>query len=352
MKVFFVVDTDDSALHTSAKQWCKRINGVTLITSDFFSFNRLIEFLLANRPDVVFFSWRQVLDAAFLSKQNLAKLEKLTSQTIVLALIADHTAQDDERMRKDERLSRARIGLVPVSKRLFDSYSRSGLNPIGVLPDMPDVDLIREVRSENIPKDKNSVIWVGNSSWGKRQGFVDHKGLVTKYQPFLYLAGLAGLDLKSETVDSALTRIPQRQVLRKLAEAELLVVTSKAEGTGLPILEALGVGTNVLSSDVGISNLLDAVSIVPIDATPRDYLLSYEKWKENRFSTEECIMAFENYLEDVNRQWDNLVGKIKFPQVLSGGNRELLEDGYHRLVKLLLWNLKFFLRWVQKHYAK
>lgn len=352
MKVFFVVDTETSALHTSACQWAKKLGGTTLVASDFSSFGSLLKNLIVNAPDVVVFSWRQVLDLAFLSRENLKKLEHLVTQTRVLALIADHTSNDPERMARDARLLQANVGLVPVSQRLFDQYSNLGMNPIGILPDMPNVDLIREIRSQHIPKEVDSVIWVGNSAWGKRQGYVDHKGLRSKFEPFLRLADQSNLRLKSLTIDSSSKRVNQGEVLRSLAGSELLIVTSHSEGTGLPILEALGVGTNVLSTDVGISNLLSAVRVLPIDSAPKDYLDSYLKWRNNKFTPQECISVFEKYLIYVNHQWETLQKKL-----LKGPNQSQIlneprEGGNQRLIHLLFWNLKFFLRWVQKRYAK
>lgn len=352
MKVFFVVDTEKSALHTSASQWCKQLSGNTLVASDFSSFRSLLNNLIVTAPDVVFFSWRQVLDIAFLSSQNIEILEQLVTKTKVLALIADHTSNDPQRMMRDARLLQANVGLVPVSQRLFDLYSNSGMHPLGILPDLPDVDLIREVRGQQIPKEIDSVIWVGNSAWGKRQGYVDHKGLRSKFEPFLGLAVQSNLSLKSVTIDSSLNRVNQGEVLRSLAGSELLIVTSHSEGTGLPILEALGVGTNVLSTDVGITNLLSAVRVLPTDSTPKDYLDSYLKWRNDKITSQECISVFEGYLIYVNQQWDILQKKLRgAPNELQILN-ELREGGIHRLINLLFWNLKFFLRWVRKKYVK
>ena len=42
-------------------------------------------------------------------------------------------------------------------------------------------------------------------------------------------------------------------VLQKICQADVLIHTSNSEGTGLPILEALGLETDVMTTDVGIA---------------------------------------------------------------------------------------------------
>jgi glycosyltransferase involved in cell wall biosynthesis len=42
--------------------------------------------------------------------------------------------------------------------------------------------------------------------------------------------------------------------LREIRSSKVLLVTSKSEGTGLPILEALALGTTPLTTDVGIAH--------------------------------------------------------------------------------------------------
>ena len=345
MKIIFVVDTADSALSISARQWCSTVNGEVYSTNDFLSFRHLITKLVSQGPNVVIFSWRQVLDNAFVSRKNLALLAELRSRSLIFALVADHSGEIDARFQKDLRLANCGIGIITVTKRLFNIYCALGLVADGVLPDRPNIDLIREVRSMNINRVTDSVIWVGNSQWGSRQGYKDHKGLETKFKPFLSLAAKRGIQIESEVLDSFVERIPQREVFQRLARADLLFVTSDSEGTGLPILEALGVGTNVISTDVGIARDLPTVRLIPVDSSPNDILEAYIDWRKHRMSSENLVSEFENYVIGIKKNWEDLLISAKLlPQ---SSNIMILGAGEGRRIELLFWNIKFFVKWMR-----
>jgi glycosyltransferase involved in cell wall biosynthesis len=48
--------------------------------------------------------------------------------------------------------------------------------------------------------------------------------------------------------------LPQYQVLKCIRDSDILLQTSRNEGTGLPIIEALGLGTEVISNRVGVAS--------------------------------------------------------------------------------------------------
>jgi hypothetical protein len=346
MKIAFVVDTENSALFTSANQWCKFVGGEIYSASRFTSFRKLLIKLIKNQPDLVIFSWRQALDVAFLSEKNLGLLNFLKSKTQLLALVADHSADQPDRLLKDFRLSKAGIGLVTVTERLSRFYSEVGLFPVGVLPDRPDCDLIREIWGERNHHPSKGVIWVGNSQWGKRQGYKDHKGLHSKFEPFLNLAKAQGISLESKIIDSAVSKVSQREVIRSLAKSELLIVTSAAEGTCLPILEALGVGTNVISTNVGVANMFKSVRVLPINASPGVILQSYIQWEQEKAPPQEAVSDFENYIFSLDEYWEKLISQIESMDAPNVSLGELDESGLKRSFMLLVWNLKFLVKWV------
>lgn len=352
LKTLFVVDTPSSALHTSAYEWSKVIEGEILSATNYYSLKHLLRDISSKKPELVIFSWRQLLDLVFLSPSNLELFKTLTADSQILALIADHSAEDSSRFEKDNRLAQVGVGLVPVTNRLFDFYTSRDLHPFGILPDRPDINLIRSVRSECKSKVPNSIIWVGNSKWGKRHGFVDHKGLNLKYRPFLKLAQSSGIQFVSVIIDSASQRKTQQEVLRNLASSEVLIVTSTSEGTGLPILEALGVGTNVLTTDVGVVREFPAVKIVAADAEPREYLDAFVEWRKNRVSSEQCISEFERYMSRIDNSWQLLIEKVRFSPNPQQNQLDLLEVGSKRVINLLFWNLKFLLKWIRFCYDK
>lgn len=345
MKIIFVVDVKHSALHTSAQQWCHHLDGLVYSASDFKSFKDLLDELVSQSPDLIIFSWRQVLDNAFISNRNLNLLRELGSQSIILALVADHSGEIDLRFQSDVRLSNLNVGIVTVSKRLFEFYRELGLTPLGILPDRPNADLIREVRNFKLNRVFNSVIWVGNSQWGRRQGYKDHKGLESKFKPVLSLAGNSGVHINVDILDSAVRRIPQIEVFERLAKSELLVVTSNSEGTGLPILEALGLGTNVISTDVGIARDFSAVQLVSVNDSPEVILEEIIDWRNHKIQPEVLIQEFESYMSGLENSWVELLREAKSLPSLS--TTFTLDTGHMRIIKLLCWNAKFFVRWIK-----
>jgi glycosyltransferase involved in cell wall biosynthesis len=347
MKIIFIVDTEDSALFISANQWCEAVGGKVYAATNFRSFQQLLSKLAHEMPDLIIFSWRQVLDVAFLSSKNFHLLNQIKSQSRLLALVADHSADQPDRLLRDFRLSKANLELVTVTERLRKFYINAGLAPIGVLLDRPDYDLIREVREEMWNRKPKSVIWVGNSEWGKRQGYVDHKGLHSKFKPFVNLAREKGISLESVVIDSANRKVSHREVLQNLAMSELLIFTSAAEGTGLPILEALGLGTNVISTDVGIVGEFSTIRVLPKDATPEDYLFSLIQWEQEKVSPQETISDFERYMHLVDYSWQDLLSKIEFTRVSASSSDILVETGVSRIFKLFLWNLRFLVKWAR-----
>jgi hypothetical protein len=352
MKIIFIVDSLDSALFTSASQWCQTVGGKVYAATQFRTFKQLLSQLVQLQPDLIFFSWRQVLDLAFLSKSNLELLKVLRSTCRVLALVADHTADASDRLAKDFQLVRAGLGLVTVSERLQDFYTSVGLVTLGVLPDRPNCELIREVRSQNVARRPNSVIWVGNSKWGKYQGYSDHKGLNTKFRPFLDLAKKNGIHVDSVILDSSEGKVSQREVILELASSELLLITSASEGSCLPILEALGVGTNVISTDVGIANLVSTVRVLPANSSPEIILQTFIEWRQSKTSPHEVIIDFENYIDSMDNSWDKLLHKTNKLEVQFDSIHSLLEDGVCRVFKLFHWNVKFYVKWRRLRNAK
>jgi hypothetical protein len=352
LKIIFVVDEKNSALDISATQWGSLVGARIFSSNQFWSLRRLLERLISEQPDLVVFSWRQMLDAAFLSTKNLHLLAELQKHSRLLALVADHSAEEVNRWEKDCRLAQFGVGLVVVSKKLLNFYEGNGLTPIGILPDRPDAPLIRRMRTDLQNPRFQSVIWIGNSNWGKRHGFVDHKGLRSKFQVFLSKAEAIGLPVEAQIIDSAVVKLSQDEVFQKLATSELLMVTSLAEGTCLPILEALGMGTNVISTDVGVAQEFSTVTILPVDASPDDFLQAYINWGKHKFSREQCVEDFEKYIRVLDTSWGKLTAGLSTIPVVKVPLDEVLEVGFSSFKNHTFWALKFFVKWLRFVHVK
>jgi glycosyltransferase involved in cell wall biosynthesis len=60
-------------------------------------------------------------------------------------------------------------------------------------------------------------------------------------------------NLEFEVLDSKKIRVSNQEVIEKISRSRVLLQTSDSEGTGLPILEALGLGVAPVTRDVGIA---------------------------------------------------------------------------------------------------
>jgi glycosyltransferase involved in cell wall biosynthesis len=155
---------------------------------------------------------------------------------------------------KEQRLIASADGFLVTSNLLRKAYlDNYQINSIDLLHDLPDLDQhsrIRNTNTDNVPK---KIIWVGNSKWGERLGFKDHKGLNKLAIPVFNILKTLDKNIEIRIIDSADSRIENSRVLDEIQEAACLLVTSDSEGTALPILEAAALGTPVVSVDVGIA---------------------------------------------------------------------------------------------------
>jgi hypothetical protein len=205
--------------------------------------------------------------------------------------------------------------------------------PTGVLHDIPDIMLIRKTRKMKLIR--SGIIWVGNSRWGSNYGYVDHKGYVEVVQPLMKRnLPLAPIRIQ----DSAISRTPNGEVLRSIAESKILIQASVHEGTGLPLLEALGVGTIPITSAVGIAEEVLAGELEQL-IVERNADSFEKKILEIGASVDHlsslCISAFDSYIEKVSREaieWERR--ETSFTE---------LEGSFLKAVKVrLVWIYRFY----------
>lgn len=93
------------------------------------------------------------------------------------------------------------------------------------------------------------VGWVGNSRWVAER---DSKGVNTILIPAVEALQAEGVRLRLDFADRNSSFIPHNRMVDYYARIDVLVCTSEIEGTPNPVLEALGCGVPVISTDVGI----------------------------------------------------------------------------------------------------
>lgn len=260
IKWAWVVDRKDSALAISAIERAKAYGSVKVYFALEYSHpNHLLREILKDKNQVIFFSWRFLLLELFTLKSPARKLKGFQQNGgIIGILIPDHVGLDGPAREKEKELL-CRIDFHMVTSKVLAGFYESIPSDsifMGILHDLPNLALIRNASQHSLPRNSNfcHVIWVGNSQWGRKQGYEDHKRFDSIVKPlsryFMFNPSL-GVNLK--IIDSAHGKLKNSEVITHIGASDILIQTSTSEGTGLPLLEALGVGTEVLTTRVGVA---------------------------------------------------------------------------------------------------
>jgi glycosyltransferase involved in cell wall biosynthesis len=269
-----ISDTRNSAISTSSCVWADKLDATIIYALEFPSLAKLVKAMDADY-EWVLFSWRGSLELILKDKFLTSQLNKICQNTSLLFSVPDHIDLSIDGRIKLNPIYRYADGFTVVSRRLQDSYRAlldMSIQPM-YLPDFPNTKLVDEILRMKLPKEDNSVIWVGNSRWGEKLGFQDHKGYVSKVRKIVDISKQKSSPLKFKLIDRGKSFIPHRATLIEIAKSNFLLQTSASEGTGLPVLEALALGTYPLTTDVGINREVFGVRWQEFDAsTPEDFL--------------------------------------------------------------------------------
>jgi hypothetical protein len=333
-EILLISDTEHSALSISARCRSKLINAEVLYGDNFHSVNQLFDTIIEKNPLILFFVWRQSL-LDLLNSITQEQRALLKQRRTLAVLIPDHLGLDNPKSTQEFELLNYGDSYYVTSKILYEAYNSipSIQKPFGILHDLPDVDLIRKTRNEIVQVDSNQVIWVGNSEWGSKQGYTDHKGYRSVIKPLGIILKNHKDCFKLKIVDSARKNVPNEEVLRQIHESSFLLLTSKSEGTGLPLLESLGLGITPLSTRVGIAPELLATHPELIQTLTPDGI---HEFLHNgnlgiTFSRSEAIELFEEFIETISQEALQL-GSVS-PKGVGDWNRKgFLARKYIRLL--------------------
>ena len=255
-KKIILVDRLDSALGIAAARRASVVNADVVAIMNFRTPKQLAIFLDSGKYDLMVFSWRRGLLEAMCSPNFRKFISANRTKTKIGLVVADYLGLDKRFFEQERHL----INYVDVywttNQELFDKYSFTEKisSPIGVLHDIPDYVNIVKIRNEKIKK--NRLIWVGNSGWGSNYGVKDHKGFREIIEPlFIKLRGIIP-DYEFCIIDSFEKSRSNLEVLNYIAESRIILQASVNEGTGLPFLEGIGLGTIPITTDVGVASEL------------------------------------------------------------------------------------------------
>jgi hypothetical protein len=250
-----IVDSLKSALGFSALARQEYEDSVIFAANEYTTPSKLLKAVEDVNPTVVLFSFRNAFLDALSNKASFTLLSGLHRRALFGLLIPDYLEIENSgpnvsgiTLNSIDFLLTTNFDLENKYKDLYGSACH-----ISTYHDLVDIDLIHSHRKIDQIESK-SIIWIGNSKWGARQGKVDHKGFREVITPLIN--STASEDIEFRIIDSAKKRLQHHEVLQKLSKSSILLHPSNSEGTGLPVLEAALLGCYPITTNVGIAQEL------------------------------------------------------------------------------------------------
>ncbi len=255
-RILIIVDSRTSALGIAAQSRARLDTRFKVIAAlDHITPSSLIRATRLENPSHIIFSWRFLLLEFLKSKKFTQKLNQLPSKPLIGVVIADYLGRDPKFRDQEEVLLNSIDFFLVTCKELESLYSsetyKSGY--AGILYDFPNMTISTFLPGSEKSTEISKVIWIGNSKWGQRQGYTDHKGYNSIVLPLFELLEEKYPNIERLIVDSGIKKVANSKILELLDPATILVQTSKSEGTGMPVLEALSKGSTPVTTCVGVA---------------------------------------------------------------------------------------------------
>lgn len=326
-KIALIVDSDSWAFANIARQVKKNVTKYEfkIIPSQYFNDDLVKVLLCAKDCDLLHFFWRGKLASFKRDKyelwletmrygMSLKKFKKLYfDNKIVTTAVYDHLFENDIAMTNDI-VEKAKDYYV-CSNKLNKKYHEMNFvkEPSTVITDGVSLEKFYPInldRFKNIKKRNLVVGWVGNSAW--EADTEDFKGVNTILKPTIEKLSKDGYKVERFFADKTERMIPHDKMVEYYSKIDVLVCTSKIEGTPNPVLEAMACGVPVISTDVGIVN--DALgklghNYILEERTPECLYETFTKFIKNLDKIEE--LSKENLKQIKDWEWKLICKKFE-----------------------------------------
>jgi len=152
---------------------------------------------------------------------------------------------------------------VVSSKNLFDIYTNQNIfkKPTCIMGDSFEKKQFFPCNIERFSQISNSTLvvgWVGNSAWNCKQkdingNPIDFKGFNTILKPVINNLIAEDFNIKLNCADKNIKQIPNDDMNKYYSNIHIYVCVSNSEGTPKPLLEAMGCGIPIITTDTGVA---------------------------------------------------------------------------------------------------
>lgn len=256
-RVAFIVDIRNWAFDNVARSLCAKLQAHTqcaiLYWEDFSNPALLLKHLSEQQFDHVHFFFREHLKLLLSVVDGASSHYRRFVDMAVSTHVPDYLYSNHLELLDRATLFNFVDGYFTTCRDLHELYCADPLvaDPDDVIFDWPDVPVA------DTPVDSGTrpftIVWSGNSKWGESAGFSDYKGLNAIIEPAVQAVRRRHPGIEFVCCDSAVSSTPREQLLDILQGADVLLIASLQEGTPLTLIEAMGCGCAVVTTDVGIA---------------------------------------------------------------------------------------------------
>ena len=219
--------------------------------------------------DLIHFFWREILlnfESEEFRKRVIEKYgecEKYIKTAVnkISTGVYDHMFEDDiENIKLFTKYCKA---YVVSSKKLFDKYSsyEDIKKPAGIVGDSFEKEVFYPLNLERFDfseDDKLVIGWAGNSTWNKKQkdengNPIDFKGFNTILKPVVDDLISKGYNIELKLADRSVKQIPIDNMCEYYSNIHIYICVSSREGTPKPLIESMGCGVPIITTDVGVA---------------------------------------------------------------------------------------------------
>lgn len=214
--------------------------------------------------DVIHFFWRKTILPICSSEVqeklrerniNIEELKKKFSTGIY-----DHLFLEEDTY--NQLLNEFCKKYVTSSKKLYDIYyqNKKIKNPYMILGDTFDEKIFYPMNEKRFKENKQILVvgWVGNSSWNNKlldnnKKAIDFKGFHTVLTPVIQELKNEGYNIETYYADKNTNFIPNNKMCYYYSKIDVYICVSITEGTPRPLIEAMGCGVPIITTDIGVA---------------------------------------------------------------------------------------------------